>query len=100
MTEETSTATETATTITDAELERLALDAEAHDPFAHDIEAFRDPDAPADSGLLPEWYMPAPSNRIGMGRRLGLAGMALGMAVVNIGGFCTTYGLPEWVWKG
>lgn len=87
--------------LSDRELARQALAAEAHDPFADDVEPFTDPDAPtAGDGLLPEWYMPAPGRRLGSGRRLGLAGLAIGMVVINIGGFCVTYGLPEWVWKG
>ena len=96
MTETTGTTAE----LTDDELERIALAAEAHDPFADDVAAFEDPDADPTAPLLPEWYMPAPSKHLGFGRRLGLAGLALGMVIINIGGFCTTYGLPEWVWKG
>lgn len=90
--------TETAT-ITDAELEQLALTAQAHDPFADDVEPFADPDGQAETGLLPEWYMPAPSNRLGPGRRLGLTALAIGMLIINVGGFCTTYGFPEFVWN-
>lgn len=81
------------------ELAELAERSEGFDPFADDVVALRDPGAPP-TGLLPEWYMPAPSNRIGRGRRFGLAALALGFVVVNVGGFCVTYGLPEWVWKG
>ena len=91
--------TETAAELTDDELASLALAAEAHDPFADDVEPFADRADDTGPSLLPEWYMPAPSNRIGFGRRLGLAGLAIGMVVINIGGFCTTYGFPEFVWN-
>lgn len=91
--------TETTADVSDAELEQLALAAQAHDPFADDVEPFADPDADASVGLLPEWYMPAPSNRLGLGRRLGLTALAIGMLIINVGGFCTTYGFPEFVWN-
>lgn len=87
-----------ATELTDHELEQVALAAEAHDPFADDVEPFSDPDSTGEAGLLPEWYMPAPSNRLGFGRRLGLTALAIGMLLINVGGFCTTYGFPEFVW--
>ena len=91
--------TETAARIDDDELARLALSAEAHDPFADDVAPFDDPADDAGPALLPEWYMPAPSARLGRGRRLGLVGIAIGMMMINIGGFCTTYGFPEFVWN-
>ncbi len=91
--------TETMAMISDVELERMALAAEAHDPFADDVEPFADPEADEVAGLLPEWYMPPPSSGLGFGRRLGLTALAIGMLIINVGGFCTTYGFPEFVWN-
>ena len=84
--------------VTDDELAELAERAVWFDPFADGVVPFEDPDGPPNS-LLPEWYMPAPTNRLGVKRRLALAGLALGLVVINVGGFCVTYGFPEFVWS-
>jgi hypothetical protein len=53
----------------------------------------------ATSGLLPEWYMPAPmSVGLGRARRLLLGGVVLILVVINGAGLCVTYGVPEIAW--
>ena len=84
---------------TDEELTALALDAEPFDPFGDDVERFGDDD-PAKFPLLPQWYMPAPGLTRSRGRAAVMLGWALALIVVNVGGFCVTWGWPEFVWKG
>ena len=86
-------------TVTDDELAELALDAEWFDPFGEDVERFGDDD-PSKFHLLPEWYMPAPGITRSKGRAAVMLGLALSFAVISVGGFCVTWGWPEFVWKG
>jgi hypothetical protein len=51
------------------------------------------------SGLLPEWYMPAPmAGGRGRVRRVTLGLLGLALVVVNAAGLCVTYGFPEIAW--
>lgn len=85
-------------TFTDDELTELALGATPFDPFGPDVERFGDePDVFA---LLPSWYMPAPGIARSRGRAAVMLGLALSFAVISVGGFCVTWGWPEFVWKG
>ena len=87
-----------AVTFTDDELERLALDARPFDPFGADVEPFESPDQHRAIGLLPDWYMPAPSLWRRRKQTYVFAGIAIALLTVNVGGFCVTYGFPEFVW--
>jgi hypothetical protein len=52
-----------------------------------------------DDGLLPAWYMPAATARVrGRGRRTLIAGIVLGLIVINSVGLCVTYGIAEIAW--
>ena len=82
----------------DEELTQLALDAQPFDPFDPDVERFGDVD-PARFPLLPEWYMPAPGITRSKPRAAVMFGFAIALVVINIGGFCVTWGFPEFVWK-
>jgi hypothetical protein len=84
--------------ITDDELAALALAADPDTVVADDAVPFTSPDEPG-LGLLPEWYMPAPSGRPSTSRTVVLAGVAIALFVINVGGVCVTYGLPDPVWK-
>ncbi len=84
---------------TDEELTELALDAEPFDPFDPDVEQFGDHD-PNRFPLLPQWYMPAPGITRSKGRAAVMFGFAIALVVINVGGFCVTWGWPEFVWKG
>lgn len=84
--------------ITDAELTALALAADPDLPLPDDAEPFVPADGLA-TGLLPEWYMPAPSLRRSTSRTVVLAGVAIALFVINIAGVCVTYGIPDPVWK-
>lgn len=85
-------------TISDEELTALALAADPNTPFDADAVPFSSSDdlGPA---LLPEWYMPAPSLRRSTPRTVVLASVAIAMFVINVGGVCVTYGIPDPVWK-
>lgn len=83
--------------ISDAELTALALAADPDAPIDDDAIPFGDGD-PATFSLLPEWYMPAPGIRRSRGRAAVMLGFAASLVVINIGGFCVTYGFPEFVW--
>ncbi len=84
-------------TISDEELTALALAADPDPVLADDAVPFVSGDQPA--GLLPEWYMPAPSPRRSRPRTVVLAGVAIALFVINVGGVCVTYGFPDPVWK-
>jgi hypothetical protein len=84
---------------TDEELTALALEAAPFDPFDPDVERFGDDD-PDRFHLLPEWYMPAPGITRSKGRAAVMLAFAVALVVINIGGFCVTWGWPEFVWKG
>jgi hypothetical protein len=84
--------------ISDDELTRLALAADPDQPIADDAVPFSANDG-AGHGLLPEWYMPAPSLRRSTRRSVVLASFAIALFVINVGGVCVTYGIPDPVWK-
>jgi len=84
--------------LTDDELTALALAADPDTIVPDDSVPFTSPDDPV-PGLLPEWYMPAPSPRRSTSRTVVLTGVAVALFVVNVGGVCVTYGLPDPVWK-
>ena len=82
--------------ITDEELEAEALAADPDTPIDDGAEPFG---TRAGTGLLPEWYMPAPS----AARRtrplvLVVSVIIASLIVVNGAGLCVTYGLPEIAW--
>jgi hypothetical protein len=85
-------------TFTDEELTELALDAELFDPFDPEVERFGGPD-PAKFAVIPEWYMPAPGIVRSKFRAAVMLGFAASLIVITVGGFCVTYGVPEFVWK-
>ena len=74
----------------------LAADPDA--PIDDDAVPFGDRDA-ASFALLPEWYMPAPGIQRSRGRAAVMLAFAISLVVINIGGFCVTYGFPEFVWN-
>lgn len=86
------------TEITDEELTALALAADPDAPVPDDAVPFGDND-PASFALLPQWYMPAPGIRRSRGRAAIMFVFAISLVVINIGGFCVTYGIPEFVWR-
>lgn len=83
---------------TDDELAALALAADPDTVVADDAVPFTSPDDPV-PGLLPEWYMPAPGRGRSRSRTVVLTGVAIALFVINVGGVCVTYGLPDPVWK-
>ena len=87
-----------ATDVSDDELTRLALAADPDAPVPDDAVPF-DTSAGMAANLLPDWYMPAPSLRRSPGRTAVLVGTAVAMFVINVGGVCVTYGIPDPVWK-
>jgi hypothetical protein len=84
------------TEIGDDELTALALAADPDAPFDDDAVPFGTD--PASFPLLPDWYMPAPSLRRSRWRAYVLLGIAATLVLGTIGGFCVTYGFPEFVW--
>ena len=84
-------------TFTDEELTELALDAELFDPFDPEVECFGGPD-PAKFAVIPEWYMPAPGIPRSKFKAAVMLGLAASLIVITVGGFCVTYGVPEFVW--
>jgi hypothetical protein len=82
--------------ISDEELTALALAADPDPEVPDDAVPFDD--RPAAFPLLPEWYMPAPGIRRSRGRAAVMLTFAVALVVINIGGFCVTYGIPEFVW--
>ena len=84
--------------VTDAELTALAMAADPDAPIPHDAVPFSSTDDHA-AALLPEWYMPAPSLRRSTPRTIVLAGVAIALFVINVGGVCVTYGIADPVWK-
>lgn len=83
--------------ITDDELAELAMAADPDAPIPDDAVPFGSHE-PTDGGLLPAWYMPAPSGRPGRGRRAVFAGLACSLLAANVAGFCVTNGFAEFVW--
>lgn len=86
-------------TFTDDELAAMALEAEWFDPFGPEVEQFGGPD-PTRFPLLPEWYMPAPGIARSRSRAAVMFAFAVALVVINVGGFCVTWGWPDFVWKG
>jgi hypothetical protein len=84
-------------TFTDDELTEMALEAEPFDPFDPEVEQFGD-DNPAKFAVIPEWYMPAPGIVRSRPRAAVMFGFAISLIVCTVGGFCVTYGVPEFVW--
>ena len=82
--------------IDDEELTELALAADPDAPIPDDAVPFGDD--PATFALLPQWYMPAPGIRRSRGRAAVMIGFAVSLVIINIGGFCVTFGVPEFVW--
>jgi hypothetical protein len=83
--------------ITHEELTGLALAADPDQPVAPDAVPISV--GGVATGLLPEWYMPAPmSAGGGSTRRWLLAGIVLILVVINGAGLCVTYGFPEIAW--
>jgi hypothetical protein len=84
-------------TFTDEELTEMALDAEPFDPFDPEIECFDD-DA-AKLAVIPEWYMPAPGIPRSKAKAAVLFAFAISLIVGTVGGYCVTYGVPDFVWN-
>lgn len=83
--------------IPDDELARIALSADPDPVLPADAEPLVLGDE--STGLLPEWYMPAPRGlRRTTGRRVAVAGVVISLLVVNGAGLCVTYGWPEIAW--
>ena len=84
--------------MSDHELEALAMQADPDRPL--------DPDAVPFSwttdetgGVLPDWYMPAPSSPVrGRVRRTVVGGIVLALLVINGAGLCVTSGFVELAW--
>lgn len=83
--------------ISDEELTAEALAADPDAQVPDDAVPFGDND-PTKFALLPDWYMPAPSLRRSPWRAAVLLGIAATLVIGTIGGFCITYGVPEFVW--
>jgi hypothetical protein len=82
---------------TDDELSDLALMADPDAPIPDDAVPFGQADC--DRGLLPEWYMPAPSAlRRSRSRVVVVSVIIASLIVVNGAGLCVTFGLPEIAW--
>lgn len=83
--------------VSDAELERAALSADADAPIDDDVDPFTADDG--ETGLLPAWYMPAPRGiRRTPARRAVAIGIIVSLVVVNGAGLCVTTGWPEIAW--
>lgn len=82
-------------TITDAELEALALAADPDTDLADDAVPLWDLGRVGES-LLPEWYMPSPMARprrlTGWRRRVVIA-LVISFLLIDAAGLCSTYGL-------
>ena len=84
--------------ISDDELAALALAADPDAPIPDDAVPFASTDGTA-YGLLPAWYMPAPSLRRSRRKTLILAGIVFALMVIDVMGLCVTNGAPEPVWS-
>lgn len=82
---------------TDDELTALALAADPEPQLDDDAMPFGV--LAGDDLLLPEWYMPlsGPIRRT-RPRALAVGVIVAAMLLVNAGGLCVTYGLPEIAW--
>ena len=82
--------------ISDDELAALALAANPDQQIDDDAVPL---DLNEPRGLLPVWYMPAPtSTPHGAARRWVLGWLVLSLVAVNGAGLCVTYGFPEITW--
>lgn len=78
--------------VTDEELTTLALSADPHPVVDPRVAPWR-PAVDAVSGLLPEWYMPAPAGtRRGTPTRVTIGVLIASFVVINALGLCITYG--------
>jgi hypothetical protein len=86
------------TTVSDDELETLAMAADPDRPLDADAVPFAVPgDEP--SGLLPDWYMPVATAPVrGRVRRVVVGGVVAGLLAVNAVGLCVTSGFVELAW--
>ena len=82
--------------VSDEELTALALAADPSAPLAADATAWRGVAALRD-GLLPDWYMPAPT---ATGRRsatmVAIGVVVVGLLVIDACGLCITSGFLTW----
>lgn len=85
-------------TFTDEELTEMALDAQPFDPFDPEVERFGG-DRSAEFAAVPEWYMPAPGVPRTRGKSAMLFAFVIALVVGTVGGYCVTYGVPEFVWN-
>jgi hypothetical protein len=77
--------------LTDEALTAQGLAADPDLPLAPDARPFTPDGAPA--GLLPEWYMPAPTSRRRSRGRTAVVAVVVGAALlINALGLCFTYG--------
>lgn len=76
-----------------AELDRLALDGDPDAPLPDGAAPWHPSGDPAGPGLLPDWYMPAPSGGPVRGWRRAVAWLVVGSALAVVAsGLCNTYG--------
>jgi hypothetical protein len=81
--------------ISDEELTALAMAADQDVSPDLDAVPMRSLDAEG-APLLPEWYMPATSNRARSDWRAAVAiAIAVGLVLINAFAICVTYGFPE-----
>ncbi|MDH2904513.1 MAG: hypothetical protein PXZ08_11290 [Actinomycetota bacterium] len=78
--------------ISDEELTRLALSADRYPVIDANTMPWR-PGGDAVTGLLPDWYMPAPSGRRrGRGAQVAIGVIIASFVIINALGLCITYG--------
>ena len=81
--------------VTDAELAALALAADPDVPLDRDAVALSDVLGDGRSGLLPNWYMPAPMGvaaPLRGWRRRVIGVVILAFLMITVYGLCNTYG--------
>jgi hypothetical protein len=78
--------------ISDEDLTSLALSADPHPVIDVNAVPWR-PLSDALTGLLPDWYMPAPSGRRrGTGTKVAIGVIVASFVLINALGLCVTYG--------
>ena len=78
---------------TDDELAALALSADPHPKIDPRVPPWQ-PLSTTMAGLLPTWYMPAPSGtQRGTGTRVAIGFIVAGFVLINALGLCVTYGV-------
>lgn len=76
-----------------AELDRLAQHGDPDAPLSEDAVPWHPSTSGPHDGLLPEWYMPAPTGRAVRGWRRVVAWLVVGAALTVVAsGLCNTYG--------